>query len=86
MRCFWCDNDGWQFVGDDGVIYESPEKLPEDKKIVDYVCTHCAHQVSEGNPRAGDPEETVESLKEERDELRSKLTACESKVPDREQA
>lgn len=75
MRCFHCDSDAFKAVMENGEILEA-DKVQDVSKIVDYQCVWCGHLVSEGNPRDGDPEETVESLKEERDEIRAQLEAC----------
>lgn len=76
MRCYWCDGDRFDGVMANGDVI-SLEQLELDKlEPKDYVCSHCGHLVSEENPRAGDPKETIESLKEERDEIRAELEAC----------
>lgn len=78
FRCYWCDNDGFDGVNEAGEIIVQRER---DRSFKDYSCTFCGHLVSEGNPRAGDPKETIESLKAERDELRKDLNACEAERP-----
>lgn len=80
MRCYWCDNDKFDSILEGGEIIEYGTEIAEDAKVVDYRCDWCSHLVSEGNPRAGDPEETVETLKEERDDLRVQLEACQGEA------
>lgn len=81
FRCYWCDYDRFDVLMDGGVVIPLEEYfkgLESNPKAVakDYVCKWCSHLASEPNPRSGDPEETVDSLKEERDELRQQLEAC----------
>lgn len=76
MRCYWCDSDRFDGVMENGDVI-SLEQLELDKlEPKDYVCAHCGHLVSEENPRLGDPKETIESLKEERDDVRAQLEQC----------
>lgn len=88
IRCFWCDSDTFNPVMEDGNVLEiwkkdgqavlpGPEKLPEaDFAAKDAECVWCGHLASEPNPRAGNPEETLESVKDERDEVRAQLEQC----------
>lgn len=76
MRCYWCGGDRFDGVMANGDVI-SLEQLELDKlEPKDYVCAHCGHLVSEEDPRSGDPEETLESVKEERDEVRLQLEQC----------
>lgn len=76
MRCYWCDGDKFLGLAESGELLELSEFDLRGLKLLDYVCSWCSHRVSEPNPRLGDPKETVESVKEERDELRVQLEAC----------
>lgn len=76
FRCYWCDSDQFKGVNDLGEVldlqtFDSKGLIPKD-----YVCAWCGHLVSEGDPRNGDPEETVDTVKDERDELRAQLEQC----------
>lgn len=74
FRCYWCDADHFQGVQTDGSYMQLDLFQAKGDKPVDYICSWCGHLLSQGNPRAGDPEETVESLKLERDQIRKELT------------
>lgn len=78
FRCWWCDCDAFEGIDDAGEVIELKNG---NEAFKDYSCVYCGHLVSEGNPRAGDPKETVESLKAERDELRKDLSQCEAERP-----
>lgn len=85
FRCYWCDGDRFEALVEGGVVlpleeyFRGLESNPSEL-AKDYICLWCHHKASEPNPRAGDPEETVESLKEERDELRAQLEACQGQA------
>jgi hypothetical protein len=76
MRCYWCDGNEFNGVDDQGTIQELEYFDSKGIKPKDHICTWCGHLVSEGNPRDGDPEETLESVKEDRDECRQQLEAA----------
>lgn len=86
MRCYWCDNDAYNGVSDSGDILPLPDMEKASKKPKDYACTWCGHLVSEPNPRAGDPKETIESLKEERDDIRAQLEAATAELQQNDEA
>lgn len=73
MRCYWCDNDAFSPINSSGEVLTPQEADSDLKQAKDYACTHCGHLVSEPNPRGGNPEETLESVKEERDDYRAQL-------------
>lgn len=76
FRCYWCDGDQFKGVTDTGEVLDLTEFDSSPLILKDHTCTWCGHLVSEGNPRDGDPEETIESLKEDRDEVRAQLEQC----------
>lgn len=76
MRCFWCDSDKFEAIIQGGSQVAVEALQEQDLTAVDYICLFCGHLVSEGNPRDGDPEETVDTVKDERDDLRTQLEAC----------
>lgn len=81
MRCYWCDSDRFKGVmpGGEVLSWEDYNKgLETDPKAlaVDFECAWCGHLTSEPNPRAGNPEETLDSVKEERDDIRAQLEQC----------
>lgn len=76
MRCYWCDGDKFKGLDGNGEEREISEMADSDETPKDYICSWCGHLVSEPNPRGGDPEETIESVKEERDDVRAQLEQC----------
>lgn len=76
MRCYWCDNDSFMGVMESGELIDIKELIDKGLTPKDHACKWCGHLVSEPNPRAGDPEETLEAVKEERDEVRAQLEQC----------
>lgn len=76
MRCYWCDSDGFEAINGNGETKKISEMVDLGQTPKDYVCSWCGHLASEPNPRGGDPEETIESLKEERDDVRAQLEQC----------
>lgn len=76
MRCYWCDCDRFQAVNSNGEYKEISEMVNIGETPKDYVCTWCGHLASEPNPRGGDPEETIESVKEELGDVRAQLEQC----------
>lgn len=76
MRCYWCDGDRFKALDANGEIREIEEMVDAGTTPKDYICDWCSHLVSEPNPRGGDPKETLESVKEERDDIRAQLEQC----------
>lgn len=83
FRCFWCDSDLFEGVNTNGETVPVQNLIDASETAKDYVCEWCGHLSTEPNPRGGDPEETVESLKEERDDIRLQLTQCEIELGDK---
>lgn len=76
MRCFWCDGDRFEGITDAGEQLPLTDPIWDSQEPKDWACSWCGHLVSEPNPRGGDPEETIESVKDERDDIRAQLEQC----------
>ena len=76
MRCYWCDNDLFNGVTVTGTV----EAIDPEVEYIDFTCTWCSHLLAEGNPRGGNPEETLESVKEELQQTRKELHEAEAEL------
>lgn len=76
MRCYWCDGDRFEAINEAGEQKPIAELVDAGETAKDYVCSWCGHLVSEPNPRGGNPEETLESVKEELSDVRAQLEQC----------